>query len=45
MPRERLGVDAPDIDPALVVANLVLQARQHRHRVEHMSVLCDLLAA
>jgi len=28
-----------------VVANLILQARQHRHRVEHMSALSDLLAA
>lgn len=43
--RERLGIDVPDTDPALVVANLILQARQHRHRVEHMSALSDLLAA
>jgi predicted DNA-binding transcriptional regulator AlpA len=43
--RERLGFDIPDTDPALVVANLVLQARQHRDRVVHMSALNDLLAA
>lgn len=43
--REHLGVDVPDTDPALVVANLVLQARQPRNRVEHMSALSDLLAA
>ena len=43
--REHLGIDVPDTDPALVVANLILQARQHRHRVEHMSALSDLLAA
>jgi hypothetical protein len=43
--REHLGVDVPDTDPALVVANLVLQARQHRGQVEHMSALADLLAA
>jgi hypothetical protein len=43
--RERLGMDVPDVDPSLVVANLVLQARWHRDRVPHMSVLTDLLAA
>jgi hypothetical protein len=43
--RERLGIDIPDTDPALVVANLVLQARLHRDRVVHMSALNDLLAA
>jgi hypothetical protein len=43
--RDRLGIDIPDADPALVVANLVLQARQHRDRVVHMSALDDLLAA
>ncbi|MGH3679918.1 MAG: helix-turn-helix transcriptional regulator [Natronosporangium sp.] len=43
--RDRLGIDIPDTDPALVVANLVLQARQHRDRVVHMSALNDLLAA
>ena len=41
--RSRLGVEIPDIDPALVVANLVLQARQHSRGVEHLSVLRDLL--
>ncbi len=43
--RRHLGIDVPDVDPALVVANLVLQARQHRDKVEHMSALSDLLAA
>jgi predicted DNA-binding transcriptional regulator AlpA len=43
--RERIGIDVPDIDPALVVANLVLQARQHRNKVAHLSALTDLLAA
>ncbi len=43
--RARLNVDVPDIDPALIVANLILQARQHRNAVEHMSALTDLLAA
>jgi hypothetical protein len=43
--RDKLGLDAPDNDPALVVANLVLQARQLKGKVEHMSALSDLLAA
>jgi hypothetical protein len=43
--RERLDIDLLDRDPALVVANLVLQARQHRDRVAHISALSDLLAA
>lgn len=43
--RHHLDVDVPDVDPALVVANLVLQARQHRKRVTHMSALTDLLVA
>ncbi|HEX6499650.1 MAG TPA: hypothetical protein VF054_11555 [Micromonosporaceae bacterium] len=43
--RHHLRIDVPDTDPALVVANLVLQARQHRDQVEHMSALSDLLAA
>jgi hypothetical protein len=43
--RTRLDIEIEDADPALVVANLVLQARQHRHRVDHMSALSDLLAA
>lgn len=42
---EHLDIDVPDTDPALVVANLVLQARQHRAQVDHMSALTDLLAA
>jgi hypothetical protein len=41
--RARLQVEAPDANPVLVVANLVLQARQHRHQVEHLSALTDLL--
>ncbi|SRR6266536_1324079 len=43
--RTRLGIDLPEVDPALVFANLVLQARQHRDRVAHASALTDLLAA
>lgn len=43
--QQHLGIDVPDTDPALVVANLVLQARQHRDQVAHMSALSDLLAA
>ncbi len=43
--RRHLGVDVPDVDPTLVVANLVLQARQHRNDVAHLSALSDLLAA
>jgi hypothetical protein len=42
--RGRLDVVVPDSDVVLVVANLILQARQHRHQVEHMSALSDLLA-
>jgi hypothetical protein len=43
--RESLGLDVADTDPALVVANLVLQARQHKDRVEHIAALSDLLVA
>lgn len=43
--RDRLGIDAPAVDPALVVADLLLQVRQHRDHVPHMSALTDLLAA
>lgn len=43
--RQHLEIDVPDTDFALVVANLVLQARLHRNQVEHMSALFDLLAA
>jgi hypothetical protein len=43
--RRHLGVDVPDTDPSLVVANLILQARQHRDHVAHISALLDLLAA
>ena len=37
--REKLGLDIPDADPALVVANLLLQARQHRDRVTNIAAL------
>jgi hypothetical protein len=40
-----LGLEVPDTDAALVVANLILQARRHRGRVAHMEALSDLLAA
>ncbi|MDG4830467.1 helix-turn-helix transcriptional regulator [Solwaraspora sp. WMMD1047] len=43
--RHNLAIDVPDVDPALVMANLVLQARQHRSRVAHVTALTDLLAA
>lgn len=43
--RQKLRIDVPGSDPALVVANLVLQARQHRNKVAHMDALSDLLAA
>lgn len=41
--RDRLGIDVAEADRVLVVANLLLQARQHRHQVEHMSTLTALL--
>jgi len=43
--RERLDLAVQDPDPVLVVANLILQARQHRSQVAHISALSDLLAA
>lgn len=43
--REHLDLDAPDPDPTLVVANLVLQARRHRDHVAHVSALGRLFAA
>lgn len=43
--RNRLGSEVPDVDPTLVVANLILQARQHKDQVDHMSALSDLLVA
>jgi hypothetical protein len=43
--RDRIGIDVPEHDAAMVVADLFLQARQHRNRVVHMSALTDLLAA
>jgi hypothetical protein len=42
--REHLHLDVADVDPALVVANLILQARRHRQQVTHMSALSELLA-
>lgn len=41
--REQLGIDAPESDPALVVADLLLQVREHSGRVVHMSALRDQL--
>jgi hypothetical protein len=43
--RESLGVDVPDEDLALVVANLVLQTRPLIGRVDKAWVLTDLLAS
>jgi hypothetical protein len=43
--RTHVDITVPDPDVALVVANLILQARQHRDQVEHMSALNDLLIA
>lgn len=43
--RQNLGQSVPDTDPTLVVANLVLQARQFQGQVDHMSALTDLFAA
>jgi len=43
--RQHLEIDVTDTDVALVVANLVLQARQHRDRVANISALSQLLIA
>lgn len=43
--REHLQLDVPDADAALVVANLILQARLHRDQVDNLEALTDLLAA
>lgn len=43
--RDQLGLDVEEADPALAMANLVLQARRYRDRVRHASALHDLLAA
>jgi hypothetical protein len=43
--RNQLGLEVPEIDPTLVVANLILQARRHKDKVDHMSALSDLLVA
>jgi hypothetical protein len=41
--RDHVGIEVPEADPTLAVANLVLQARQHREQVTHMSALVGLL--
>ena len=43
--REHLAVDVPDVNAALIVANLILQARQIQGQVDNMDALRDLLAA
>lgn len=43
--RDKLGIEIPDFDPTLTVADLILQARQHKDKVEHMSALSSLLMA
>ncbi len=43
--RERLKIEVEDTDPALVMANLVIQARQFIGRVDHASALTGLLAS
>jgi hypothetical protein len=43
--RVNLGLEVEDTDPALAMANLVLQARRFRDRVPHASALNDLLKA
>jgi hypothetical protein len=43
--REHLGAKVEDVDPAVVVANLVLQVRQLWDQVEHAEVLAGLLFA
>ncbi|MEV6350312.1 hypothetical protein [Actinoplanes sp. NPDC051851] len=43
--RERLGLTVPDVDPTLVMANLLLQARGVAHRVEGAAALTHLLAS
>lgn len=41
--RERLGIEVDETDRVLVVANLLLQARQHRHQLPHLPALATLL--
>lgn len=43
--RVQLRGEVPDVDPTLVVANLILQVRQHKDQVDHMSALSGLLVA
>lgn len=43
--RDHLGIDVTYTAEALVLANLILQARQHRSRVANVSALTELLAA
>jgi predicted DNA-binding transcriptional regulator AlpA len=42
--QNHLEAQVPEVDAGLVVANLLLQARQHRGQVENLSALTDLLA-
>ncbi|WP_306215717.1 helix-turn-helix transcriptional regulator [Actinoplanes sp. RD1] len=41
--RTNLGVNVPDVDVGLVVANAVLQIRQHVKEVEALTTLLELL--
>lgn len=41
--RDRLAIDIAGVDRVLVVANLLLQARQHRHHVPQLATLAELL--
>jgi hypothetical protein len=43
--RDRIGLELDDVEEVLVVANLILQARQHRPRVADVETLSKLLAA
>lgn len=43
--REHLAVNVPDVAAALIVANLILQARRIQGQVDNMDALRDLLAA
>ena len=43
--RQHLAISVSDVDPTLVVANLLLQARQLIDQVDHAPALVDLLAA
>lgn len=41
--RGNLGLDLPDVDPEIIVADLLLQARCYRDQVDHMATLKKLL--